>query len=111
MASSTRFVAINSVQCRPEYVSRFRELFSTRAKAIDTMPGFFDMYVLEPRREGDPFLIISHWADEDSFNAWTKSPAFLDGHRRAFDDLKQAKERGESAPMHSTFERFSVLAT
>ena len=111
MSSSNRFVAINSVQCRPEYVPRFKELFSTRAKAIDRMPGFIDMYVLEPAKEGEPFLIISHWQDEETFNVWTKSPEFLEGHQRAFADLKEAKARGDELPMHSSFEKYTVLCT
>lgn len=109
MSSSNRFVAINSVQCSPDYVSRFKELFSTRARAIDRMPGFLDMVVLEPHSEGEPFLIVSQWENEETFNAWTKSPEFLEGHRRAFADLKLAKERGETTPMHSSFEKYSVL--
>ena len=111
MWSSNPFVAINSVQCRPEYVPRFKELFTTRAGAIDRMPGFIDMAVLEPKTDGEPYLIISRWQDESTFQAWTKSPEFMEGHKRAFADLKMAKERGEELPMHSSFETYSVLTT
>ena len=41
------FVAINYISCQDTYTERFEQLFSTRAKAIDKMPGFIDMMVLE----------------------------------------------------------------
>ena len=104
------FVAINSIHCAPEYADRFTNLFQTRAKAIDRLNGFQGMYVLAPNREGDPYLVVSHWNSEESFSAWTQSPEFLEGHKRAFEDMRLAKERGETPPMKSDFQTFSVLA-
>lgn len=109
--SESKFVAINSVQCRPEYVPRFKELFFTRAGAIDRSSGFLGLYVLEPEKEGAPYLIVSHWQDEPSFIQWTKSAAFAEGHQRAFADLRKAREQGEVAPMHSSFEKYAVMTT
>lgn len=103
------FVAVNTIHCAPEYVARFTDLFETRAQAIDRMPGFLGMYVLAPHEEGGPYLVISHWVNNDAFEAWTGSPEFLEGHKRAFADLKAAKERGEEAPMKSSFHTYSVL--
>ena len=37
------FVAVNYIDCKPFYKERFEELFGSRAKQIDTMPGFLDM--------------------------------------------------------------------
>ena len=37
---SKPFVAINYIDCNADYKERFEELFGSRAKAIDTMPGF-----------------------------------------------------------------------
>ncbi len=104
------FVAVNSIECAPDYVPRFRELFQSRAHAIDRLPGFKGIYVLEPQSEGKPFLVVSQWEDEASFRAWTESPEFLEGHRRAFADLKAAKKRGEEPPMRSDFATYTVLA-
>jgi heme-degrading monooxygenase HmoA len=108
--SPAGFVAINYIVCKPEYRERFEELFCTRARAIDQMPGFLGMYVLRPQREGDPYLVVSHWESEAHFRAWLKSPAFLEGHRRAFEDMRQAKERGEEPPMQSNFCTYEVIA-
>lgn len=108
--TSPEFVAINAIRCRPEYAPRFRELFQSRAHAIDRIAGFVDMMVLEPQEAGGDFLVVSRWTTEAAFQGWTQSPEFAEGHRRAFEDLKEAKELGAEPPMHSKFATYSVLA-
>ena len=107
---SKNFVAINYIQCEPHYRDRFEELFSSRAKAIDLMPGFVDMQVLKPAKDGDPYLIVSYWEHEGAFKDWTRSEAFLEGHKRGFADLAQAKAEGRPAPMHSDFKTYEIIA-
>lgn len=104
------FVAVNYIDCTPEYRERFEELFCTRAKAIDTMPGFVDMQVLKPSKEGDHYLIVSHWESEDHFRAWTGSEAFIEGHKRGFADVAKARAEGKPAPMTSDFKTYNVIA-
>lgn len=104
------FVAINYISCNPEYRERFEELFATRAGAIDKMPGFQRMHVLRPHKEDKEYLIVSEWESENSFKAWTKSDAFIEGHKRGFADLQAAKERGEEPPMSSAFQTYEVIA-
>ena len=104
------FVAVNYIDCKPEYVERFEELFGSRTKQIDTMPGFVDMQVLRPSKSEDAYLIVSHWESEDSFKSWTKSETFLEGHKRGFADLAKAKAEGKEAPMKSDFKTYEVIA-
>jgi heme-degrading monooxygenase HmoA len=104
-----KFVAINYIDCTPEYIARFEELFGNRAKAIDTMPGFVNMHVLRPQKEGDAYLIVSYWDSEEAFKGWTKSPAFIEGHKRGFADLAQAKAEGKPAPMKSDFKTYQII--
>lgn len=104
------FVAINSITCRDEYRPRFEELFRSRAHAIDGLPGFKHMVVLRPEREGGDYLVVSFWADRASFDAWRSSPAFAAGHRRGFEDVKQAGARGDAAPMTSRMETYAILS-
>jgi len=106
----TGFVAINFISCDDSYRARFEELFATRAGAIDRMPGFVNMEVLKPKKNGEPYLIVSHWKSEDDFKSWTGSPEFLEGHKRGFEDLRLAKERGEEPPMTSSFVTYEVIA-
>jgi len=104
------FVAINYIRCDENYVKRFEELFASRAHAIDRLPGFIDMQVLKPSAKGDEYLIVSHWKSEEDFRTWTKSPEFLEGHKRGFEDLRLAKERGEAPPMSSSFKTYKVIS-
>lgn len=104
-----KFVAINYIHCEPNYQNRFEELFSSRAHAIDRMPGFVDMQVLKPNGEGD-YLIVSHWSSEEAFKTWTSSPEFIEGHKRGFDDIKQAKAQGLKPPMTSSFKTYQIIS-
>ena len=104
------FVAINYISCKPGYRKRFEELFGSRAHAIDRMPGFIEMKVLRPQAEADTYLIVSYWETESAFKAWSQSPEFLEGHRRGFEDIRKAKERGEEPPMKSDFRTYEVIA-
>jgi heme-degrading monooxygenase HmoA len=110
MTMQHNFVAINYIQCSPDYKERFEMLFGSRAKAIDVMPGFIDMQVLRPDREEDQYLIVSHWESEEAFKSWTTSSAFLEGHKRGFADLAEAKAEGRPAPMKSDFRTYQVIA-
>ena len=104
-----KFVAINYISCEPHYRERFEQLFGTRAHAIDRMPGFVDMQVLKPNGPGE-YLIVSHWSSEEAFKTWTSSSEFLEGHKRGFEDLRAARERGEKPPMSSSFKTYEVIA-
>lgn len=105
-----KFVAVNYINCTPDYRQRFEELFGSRAKAIDTMPGFIEMHVLRPEQEGDNYLIVSYWEHEQAFKDWTKSEAFIEGHKRGFADLAKAKQEGKPAPMSSDFKTYEIIA-
>jgi|SRR5690606_8161254 len=105
-----KFVAVNYISCTPEYEARFEALFGSRAKAIDTMPGFVNMHVLKPQKPGDDYLIVSYWDSEEAFKGWTKSPAFIEGHKRGFSDIAKAKEEGRPAPMTSDFKTYQIIA-
>jgi heme-degrading monooxygenase HmoA len=103
------FVAINYITCSEHYRERFESLMRTRKGAIDKMPGFRRMKVLRPQNPGKQYLIVSEWDSEEAFKGWTKSEAFIEGHRRGFADLDEARKRGEEAPMTSEFLTYEVL--
>lgn len=104
------FVAINNISCKEEYKPRFEELFATRAKAIDKMPGFKNMHVLRPMDGKSDYLIVSHWETAGHFKKWTTSPEFIEGHRRGFEDIAQAKREGKEPPMKSDFKTYEVIS-
>lgn len=111
MNKSHNFVAINYIDCNEDYKTRFEELFSSRAHAIDRMPGFVNMQVLKPQDGQSSYLIVSFWESEDSFKSWTNSPEFIEGHKRGFADIAKARQEGREAPMKSSFKTYSVLTT
>ncbi len=43
MNERKEFVAINLIDCEPDYITRFEELFGSRAQAIDRMERFKNM--------------------------------------------------------------------
>lgn len=104
-----QFVAVNTIVCQDHYRDRFECLFCSRAMQIDTMDGFIAMQVLKSSKPDEPYLVVSYWKDEASFQAWVGSPQFHEGHKRAFADLKAAKEQGVTPPMKSEFSTYSVL--
>ncbi|MCB0724972.1 MAG: antibiotic biosynthesis monooxygenase [Ignavibacteriae bacterium] len=107
--SNGNFVAINYITCDDSYRDRFEELFKSRKHAIDRMPGFKEMEVLKPK-DGNVYLIMSHWENEESFKNWTGSEEFLEGHKRGFEDIKKYKERGEEPPLKSDFKTYEIFA-
>lgn len=110
MDKLTNFVAINFIDCNPDYKDRFEELFGSRAHAIDRMEGFKNMKVLRPKDGSNTYLIVSFWENEESFNRWTGSSEFIEGHKRGFDDIAQARKEGKESPMKSTFKTYEVIA-
>ena len=76
---------------------------------IDTMPGFIGMSVLKDEDPTGAYLVISYWKSKECFDAWVGSPEFYEGHKRAFADLKAAKQRGEQSPMKSEFRTYDIL--
>lgn len=103
------FVAVNSISCQEAYRERFEQLFRSRAHAIDRAPGFRRMFVLRPDLAGGDYLVVSFWDDRASFDHWRGSPEFADGHRRGFEDIRQARERGEQPPMTSRMVTYEIL--
>ncbi len=104
------FAAINYISCLPEFEATLEDLFATRKGAIDKEQGFIEMEVLKPLKAGDPYLILSHWESKEAFENWTKSEAFLEGHKRGFAILEQAKKEGKPAPMKSDFKVYKIIA-
>jgi len=104
------FIAINYITCKELYKPRFEELFKSRAGEIDKMSGFLFMHVLKPTDNEGDYLIVSYWTNEEAFTGWTKSPEFIEGHKRGFEDIKLAKEKKEEPPMKSSFKTYKVIA-
>lgn len=110
MSDLKEFVAVNYISCQPHYQERFEQLFASRAHAIDTMEGFIKMHVLKSQEPNGQYLIVSYWSNEEAFKTWIKSPQFIEGHKRGFEDLAIAKREEKEAPMSSSFKTYEVIS-
>ena len=92
-------VKINAITVASDSGDELAKRFGARAGSVDDADGFEGFELLKPNDERRTWLVVTRWRDEESFNAWTSSRAFEQGHR-------SAEERdGQPAPkpvgMHS----------
>ena len=73
-------IKVNAITV-PEGGDELARRFAARAGAVDDQPGFEGFELLKPSDERHTWLVITRWADEESFQAWVSSPAFGHGHR------------------------------
>ncbi|MDO3412698.1 antibiotic biosynthesis monooxygenase [Saccharibacillus sp. CPCC 101409] len=59
----------------------FEERFLGRARRVEEMPGFAGIRVLRPL-QGDTYVILTVWKDEDSFKSWQSSEAYNHAHKK-----------------------------
>lgn len=75
------FVVANRVFLKPEYNDEFEKRFKHRAGQIDQQIGFVSMQVLKPKSEDTPYIILTHWVNEQAFNNWVGSDDFKVAHQ------------------------------
>jgi len=74
-------VVANRVFVKQEYSQEFEQRFKNRAGQIDKQPGFARKEVLRPQSEKTPYVILTHWKDEQAFNNWVGSEDFKIAHQ------------------------------
>jgi heme-degrading monooxygenase HmoA len=87
-------IKINAITVKSDSGDELAKRFAARAGAVDDRPGFEGFELLKPTDDRTTWLVVTRWADEDSFQAWVNSPAFGHGHR------SEAERSGEPAPAH-----------
>ena len=75
------FVVANRVFLKPEFNDEFEKRFRERAGQIDKQIGFVSMQVLKPTSENAPYVILTHWQDEQAFKNWVGSDDFKIAHQ------------------------------
>ena len=98
------FIAMNRFKVASGQEDAFEEVWRTRDRHLDEVPGFVEFRLLKGPAEDDHTLFASHtiWASEEDFVNWTKSEHFRMAHRNAGDN--KALYLG-----HPQFEGFSVV--
>jgi len=74
-------IKINAITVPSDGGDELARRFGARAGAVDDQPGFEGFELLKPTDERNTWLVITRWADDESFQAWVSSPAFGQGHR------------------------------
>jgi heme oxygenase (mycobilin-producing) len=85
-------VKINAITVPADSGDELARRFAARAGAVDDQDGFEGFELLKPTDDRTTWLVITRWRDEEAFNAWVSSPAFMHGHRSA------AERSGGEAP-------------
>ena len=100
------YIAMNRFKVAPGSEAAFEHLWASRDSHLREVPGFVEFHLLRGPAKDDHVLYSSHtiWADQGSFEGWTRSEAFRAAHRNAGDN--RAMYLG-----HPEFEGFSVVQT
>lgn len=98
------FIAMNRFKVASGQEDAFEEVWKSRDRHLDEVPGFVEFRLLKGPAEEDHTLFASHtiWSSEEDFVNWTKSEHFRMAHRNAGDN--KALYLG-----HPQFEGFSVV--
>jgi len=102
-------IKINAITVSSDSGDELAHRFASRAGAVDGADGFEGFELLKPTDERTQWLVITRWRDEDSFNAWTSSPAFAHGHRS-----QQERDGGEAPKpvgVHSELWSYDIAVT
>jgi heme oxygenase (mycobilin-producing) len=73
-------VKINAITVPAESGDELARRFAARAGAVDDADGFEGFELLKPTDGRTTWLVVTRWRDDDAFNAWLTSSAFVQGH-------------------------------
>jgi heme-degrading monooxygenase HmoA len=83
-------IRINAITVPADGGDELARRFAARAGAVDDQPGFEGFELLRPTDERRTWLVITRWADDESFQAWVSSQAFGRGHRSETEAAEQS---------------------
>ena len=68
-------VKINAISVPTQAGEELERRFAARAGAVEKSPGFLGFQLLRPTAGESRYFVVTHWADEESFQAWREGPA------------------------------------
>ena len=98
-------IKINAITVPDGLGDEVARRFAERAGAVDDQEGFRGFELLRPTDDRDTWLVVTRWDTEEHFLAWTRSPAFAEGHRAA---LETARERPAPLPLSAELWSYEV---
>lgn len=94
-------IKINAITVPADSGDELGRRFAARAGAVDGQPGFEGFELLKPTDGRTTWLVVTRWKDEESFNAWVSSPAFMHGHQGPKPDGEQKAHLAMSSELWS----------
>lgn len=76
-------IKINAITVPEDSGDELAQRFAARAGAVDDQPGFEGFELLKPTDDRNVWLVVTRWADQESFDAWVSSKDFAHGHQGA----------------------------
>ena len=73
-------IEINAITVPADSGDELAHRFAQRAGAVDGQPGFKGFELLRPTDGRNVWLVVTRWADEASFEAWTSGRDFQKAH-------------------------------
>ncbi len=73
-------VVANRIPVAKGFEKAFEERFKSRARKVDSMPGFIRNEVLRPVESGY-YVVLTYWENKDCFITWTESKEFKEAHK------------------------------
>jgi heme-degrading monooxygenase HmoA len=75
------FIAMNHFRVAAGKEAAFEEAWRRRESYLDGVPGFVQFALLRGDAPGE-YISHSTWESREAFLAWTRSEAFVKGHRQ-----------------------------
>lgn len=89
-------VVENHIPVTLEYREKFEKLFASGTRYVQNAPGFIKNEVLRPTKEGNDYVVQTHWESEESFQNWVKGEDFKKAHSiQAPDEMFAGESRVE----------------
>jgi heme-degrading monooxygenase HmoA len=83
-------VKINAIHVPAGAGAHLEERFAARAGAVEGSPGFLGFQLLRPVAGDDRYFVVTHWEDDESFDAWREG-AGMAAHARKPGEEEQQK--------------------
>jgi heme-degrading monooxygenase HmoA len=84
------YVSMSRLSVDPARSDELVAAFRSRAKLVESHPGFLDLQVWRSDRDPSEVLMVSRWSDRDAFKAYMKSSDHRVSHHRIDPSLKSA---------------------
>lgn len=73
------YVSMNRLNVPADYQSNLERAFAQSPERMKNIPGFLEFLFLAPT-EGDEYIVLTKWENEQDFQNWTQSDAFKNAH-------------------------------